>query len=127
MKCVPRRSAERAWFKTALGVEQSQVTGTELTPCVIDLSKAFDDVSRDHLYSALRRASFPQGVRRAYAAMLETVPVRNHIMDHIERPVKRSRTIPQGDPMSMLMQAVLVPPWIKCLRGMGGTTASTGI
>ena len=86
---------------------------------IIDLSKDFDHIPRELLYSLLEKGGFPNRILEPYAQFQEHVNIVFAIGYHAGEVHTRDRSIPQGDPWSMMEMAFLMRPWIMLMRSMG--------
>ena len=116
---VPGKGAEHAWYKTALDVEQAMIEGEDLSMTMFDLTKAFDHIPRKLLYRIMSQAGFPRKLLRAYEAFLENLQVFYTIADSAGPYHARRRSIPQGDPWSMMAMALFIRPWIMLAKSKG--------
>ena len=85
---------------------------------IIDLSKAFDHIPRDLLYPLLRRGGFPARILGPYRNFQERLKVFYTIGEHAGEVHSRNRSIPQGDPWSMMEMAYLMRPWILKMKSL---------
>ena len=76
----------------------------------------FDQILRPLLYALLGPGGMPPNVLRAYSTYLETLVIRNSVAQSIGEPHKHICGIPQGCPLSMLMMAFMMRPWIIMVR-----------
>ena len=85
-----------------------------------DIAKFFDRVRRTLLYNMAEAAGMPPKVLRAYKAYLEELAAYNVLAGGIGIPHKRKCGIPQGCPLSMVMVALIMRPWIILMRKVQG-------
>ena len=64
------------------------------------------------MYEILRKGGMPERVLEPYAKLLEQLEVRNTVVGGIGTPYKRPTGIPQGDPFSMMVTAMMMRPWL---------------
>ena len=58
----------------------------------------------------------PEKVLNAYESFLESLVVRNTIVGGIGTPYKRPTGVPQGDPFSMMVAAMITRPWLVQMK-----------
>jgi hypothetical protein len=108
--------ADEAWWITALAIEEKLLKGELVIGGAADLKKAFDQIQRPLLYKLQELGGMPSRIRGPYQRYLETLQVHNVVAEGIGHPYHRPTSIPQGDPLSMLMMAFLLLPWAKLMR-----------
>ena len=64
----------------------------------------FGQIDRTLLHKILEEAGMPQAVLRPYKNFLEELEVYNTVAGGLGQPYTRPTSIPQGDPMSMMIQ-----------------------
>ena len=84
-----------------------------------DIYKCFDQVNRKIVNKVLKRAGMPSGIRKAYIKYVNDLNVVNTVAGAIGEPFKKPTGIPQWDPFSMMVIALLLRPWIIEMRQMG--------
>ena len=99
---VPGKGAEHAWYKTAVELEFNATEGIPTAMAIIDLSKAFDHIPRDLLYSLLEKGGFPKRLLQPYTRFQENLTVFYTVGDHSGEVHTRDRSIPQGDQWRMM-------------------------
>ena len=82
------------------------------------VSKFFDQIIRGLLYELARKAGMPEKVVGAYERFQEELTTMNTIMGGVGQPYKKPCGIPQGDPLSMMMVALLMRAWVIMMREM---------
>ena len=113
---VEGKGAEDAAYATALLVEWCNLTKTEFSGGPADIYKCFDQIVRPLLQKVLEFAGMPREVLRAYMAFLENLWIRNTIAGGLGEEYAKEASIPQGDPMSMAVVALLMRAWIVQMR-----------
>ena len=113
---VPGQGANDAAYKTALLVEQCILKKEDYTGGAADVYKCFDQVQRPLMYEILRKGGMPETVLSAYTRFLEQMEVRNTVVGGIGEPYKRPTGIPQGDPFSMMVTAMMMRPWLVQMK-----------
>ena len=113
---VPGRGATDAAYHTALVIENCNLRGEDFTGGAADIYKCFDQIDRTLLHNVLEAAGMPQAVLKPYQSFLEELEVYNTVAGGLGQPYKRPTSIPQGDPMSMMVVALLTRPWIIQMR-----------
>ena len=61
----------------------------------------------------MEKAGIPKGILRAYKSFQEELKARNTISGGLGSEYKRETSIPQGDPFSMMLIALLMRPWME--------------
>ena len=85
---------------------------------VADISKFFDQIRRRLVYRMLRTAGMPEPIQKAYENYVEGLQMYNCLAGGIGSPYRRRRGIPQGCPLSMMIVAMLMRPWIVLMRSI---------
>ena len=116
---IEGKGAADAAYATALEIEHCRVTGTRYTGGAADIYKCFDQVRRDIVYRILEEAGMPTKVVHAYRSFQEALTVRNTVAGGLGEPYLKPTAIPQGDPMSMVITALLLRPWVKQMQRHG--------
>ena len=116
---VPGRGAADASYHTALVIENCTLKGEELTGGAADIYKRFDQIDRTLLYRLLEEAGMPKGVMNAYRNFLENLEVYNTVAGGLGQPYTKPASIPQGDPLSMMVVALLLRAWIIQMNRVG--------
>ena len=116
---MPGRGAQDAWYSTALLKESVLMAGESLTAGSVDLMKCFDQILRPLLFALLRHSNFPPRLLCAYTSFINNISVQNSICGHVGDPHQHACGIPQGCPLSMLMVAFLMKPWVELTASVG--------
>ena len=116
---VPGLSAEDAWWLTSANIEAWQVQGKAFTGSSADIAKCFDQIVRPILYYIAGVAGMPQRVLQPYMRYMENLKVHNTIGKGIGRPYQRRCGIPQGCPLSMMLIALMLRPWVMAIESIG--------
>ena len=93
--------------------------GITVTGASADLTKAFDEIQRELLYTLLRKGGFPERVLRAYVNFQENLLVYNAVGQGLGLPYHRPCSIPQGCPLSMAFMAFIMRPWVMKMNHLG--------
>ena len=109
---VEGKGAEDAAYSSALLVEWCKMTGTGFTGGSADIYKCFDQILRPLVKQVLVEAGMPSRIIDTYIKYLENLKVYNIVAGGLGEPYGRPTSIPQGDPMSMMIVAILLRPWI---------------
>ena len=64
------------------------------------------------MYKIMEEAGMPQRIRGAYQISQENLEVRNTIAGGMGEVYKKPTSIPQGDPVSMMLASLLMRAWI---------------
>ena len=67
----------------------------------------------------LEIAGMPKEVLHAYMAFLNNIKVRNTVAGGLGEEYEKRTSIPQGDPMSMAVIALLMRAWIIKMKQLG--------
>ena len=113
---VEGRGAEDASYSSALLVEWCRAKGVDFTGGSADIYKCFDQVMRPLVKSTLEAAGMPEAILNTYTKYLEKLEVHNTIAGGLGKPYGRPTSIPQGEPLSMMVVALLLRPWIIQMR-----------
>ena len=89
-----------------------QADGDPLHGGAADIFKCFDQVRREIIYRLLEKAGMPKQLVRTYRGFLEALTVRNTVAGGLGESYTKPTSIPQGDPMSMMVTSLLLRPWV---------------
>ena len=112
------KGAEDAWWMVAAMIEQATMLGKKLSGYIVDIRKCFDQISRA-LASYLLNAGMPPQVVSAYLRYHSKLSVYNGIAVGLGRAYYKDCSIPQGCPLSMMIIALMLRPWLKVVEQMG--------
>ena len=115
---VEGAGAEEAACITALQIEHCRLHDVEFTGGAADIYKFLDQVQRDLLFRLLEEAGMPKGVLEADRRFLDGMMVYNTVAGGVGEAYSKPTSIPQGDPLSMMVTALLLRPWIMEMKGM---------
>ena len=110
--------AEEAAYATAVLIENTHLKGEHLSGGAADIFKCFDQILRPLVYLLMKAAGMPSGIIRAYRNFQENLVCHNTLAGCIGQPYKKAASIPQGDPFSMMLVALLLRPWILQMKAM---------
>ena len=79
-----------------------------------DIWKYFDRIARPLVYKMAETAGMPKQVLDTYKRFQEDLSVHNSLAI----PYTRKCSIPQGRPLSMMIVALLMRPWIMMMKEM---------
>ena len=65
----------------------------------------------------MKEAGVPKGVLHAYKDFQEALQVRNTIAGGLGEAYAKPTSIPQGDPMSMMITSLLLRAWVVQMEG----------
>ena len=108
--------AEEAWWETALIIEEHLIDGTPFTIGSADIFKCFDQIQRDIIYAMAARLGMYPHVLDAYARFQEALDMHNTIAGGLGRAFTKLCGIPQGCPLSMLIIAMAMLPWVQMMH-----------
>eukprot|EP00969_Alexandrium_andersonii_P103144 4551541-Alexandrium_andersonii.AAC.1 len=100
-------------MRAALAVERFAVQHVPFAGAVLDLWKCFDRLAPQIVECALRRGGFPPTLLRAYVSMQRSLSHRFRLRIGLGRSYHRQQSIPQGDPLSMCIVALITLPWLR--------------
>ena len=112
--------SEEAWWTTAIEIEEAILKGEEVIGGAADLEKAFDQIQRPLLTHLLKEVGMSERILDTYMRFAEHLIVQNAIGDGLGHAYKRKCSIPQGCPMSMLMMAFILKPWVSMMQSKEG-------
>ena len=112
------KGAQDATYQTALEMELFKMEGTPFTGGSADIYKCFDQVVRTILDYVLKQAGMPTKVQRAYMKYINGPSVINCIAGIVGVPFSKPTGIPQGDPFSMMVVAILLRAWVVQMKEM---------
>ena len=115
---VPGSSAAEAWYSTAIDKEYANATQQIFSGASFDIHKCFDQLLRMLIYFVAMLAGCPTRILTAYFAYLESCYVHYSIAGHIGKAHRRPCGIPQGCPLSMMLVALLMRPWVQEMKAM---------
>ena len=99
---VPGKSAmDLAWILQN-EIEFSLLSGEPLVGFALDLSKAYNTISRPVLDLAAERLGWPVALRNAYAAFLKGVRRHFRVGEHVSAPVLSHTGVPEGCPLAVV-------------------------
>ena len=113
---VPGRGAVDAWHDVLTRLEALKLDGEEYCGGVADIAKFFDQIRRPLVYKLAVAAGMPPKVLRAYKNYLENLTLYNALAGVMGKPYRKKCGIPQGCPLSMVMVALIMRPWIAIIR-----------
>ena len=99
-------------------IEYCRIRGLEYSGGAADIYKCFDQVRREIVYELLKEAGFPAGLLHAYKDFQEALQVRNTVAGGVGEACKKPTSIPQGDPMSMMITSLLLRAWVMQMRDL---------
>ena len=93
-----------------------QTIGYSFTGASADIFKCFDQLIRVIIDHVLQQAGMPHGIRTAYVKYIDNLKVVNTVAGGIGEAYSKPTGIPQGDPFSMMVVALLSRAWIMQMR-----------
>ena len=108
--------AEDAWMQASLEFAEMKILGTPFCGGAVDIDKCFDQLSRTILYVLAKAVGMPERILSTYIRFQEELLIQNTISGGLGKPYKRRCGIPQGDPLSMMMTALLLRPWVMLMK-----------
>ncbi len=99
-------------------IELSNLRNENFAAAAADIYKCFDQIQRPLLYEIMEKAGMAKEILSAYKSSQEELKVRKTISGGLGSEYKRETSIPQGDPFSMMLIALLMRPWMKQMEEM---------
>ena len=93
-------------------MELCRLHGIDYSGGAADIFKCFDKVQRPIVYKVLQLAGMPTRVLNAYRNFQEAVMVRNTVDGGLGEEYSKPTSVPQGDPMSMMVTSFLLRAWV---------------
>ena len=115
---IEGQGAADAAYSTALQIEHCMVNGLDFTGGASDVYKCFDQVQRPIIYAMLKKAGMPRRILKTYEKFQEGLTAYNTIAGGIGEGYKKPTSVPQGDPLSMMVTALQMRPWIMQMKSM---------
>ena len=115
---IEGQGAADAAYSTALQIEHCMVNGVDFTGGASDVYKCFDQVQRPIIYEMLQKAGMPMRILKTYEKFQEGLTAYNTIAGGIGEGYKKPTSVPQGDPLSMMVTALQMRPWIMQMKSM---------
>ena len=112
--------AEDAWWQSSIFFENATLQGKDYTGGAADIYKCFDQVLRQLLVDMLEQGGMDKSIICAYSRYMDGLTVYNSVANSLGAPHKLPTGIPQGGcPLSMMLIAFLLKPWITATKQMG--------
>ena len=108
-----------ATYGVGIDMELMALEGTEQCGAAVDMAKYFDMVPREVVYKLMHAAGMPRKVVGAYKRFQEELRIRNTIGGALGNRYRARMGIPQGDPFSMMIAALIMRPWAVMMRVQG--------
>ena len=99
---VPGRSTKDLWYDLQLRIESSNWTSDDLTGCVVDIIKAFNNLPRRPVLVACSQLGLPAQVIRSWGSALCQLDRRFHIRGGTSPAQKSTTGFAEGCPMSVV-------------------------
>ena len=111
-------AADCAW---RFGYEREQISeaGGEYVAGFLDLYKCFDQIVPQVLWVVMGMSGFPLAAWTAYVQFHAQLQARFALGEHVGEAVSRPTSIPQGDPLSMVLLSFLCAPWLEKMAALG--------
>lgn len=109
---IEGQGASDASYATAVEIEFCRVHDIEYTGGAADIYKCLDQIRREIVYKVLEEAATPRGVWHAYKDFQEALEVRNTIAGGLGEAYGTPTSIPQADPMSMMIISLILRAWV---------------
>ena len=113
---IEGQGANDAAYATAIEIENCRLQGIDYSGGAADISKCFDQVRREIVYKLMEEAGIPKGILTAYRDFQEPLQVRNTIAGGLGEAYAKPTSIPQGDPLSMMITSLLLRAWVMQMR-----------
>ena len=90
-----------------------------------DIMKFFDQIPRELVYEMCRIAGMPSRILHTYKVYQEGLKVRNSLAGTLGKPYKQKASLPQGCPLSIMLVALYMRPWLSLMEEAGGDPAGS--
>ena len=110
------KGAQDGWYRTATQLEHHELNDRWYTGGAIDIRKCFDQMPRTQLYTLAKKTGMPQQVLQTYMQYQEELKTYNTVQGGLGQPYSKRCGIPQGDPLSMMMVALYLRPWVQYME-----------
>ena len=104
--------------------ERCRANRTKLYGCAVDLTKAFDSVNREFLWTALQRSGVGGAMLQAVKAMYANVPVCVKTSEGLSPSFQSVVGVKQGCPMSPLLFGIFMDDFESHMRATLGAEAA---
>ena len=115
---VGGQGGEDAAYASAVLLEHCLSNGKEATGGAAEIFKCFDQVMRNLVYELLDKADMPRNILDAYIGFQENLKAYNTVAGGVGEGYTKPTSVPQGDPLSMMVVALLLRAWILEMRYM---------
>ena len=112
-----------AWHAALTELEDLKLEGIPFCGGVVDIARFLDQIIRDVVYTSAAYAGMPRNILAAYKDYIENLKLYNCIAGGVGTPHRRRWGIPQGCPFSMMMVALIKPPWVVLMGVLGPDVA----
>ena len=116
---VEGRGAQDVAYNTALLTEWCQAMNLDLTGGAADIFKCFDQLSRPLIYAILEKAGVRPRVLETCRKFIGSLTTYNTVAGGLGEAYTKPTSIPQGDPFSMLIVAVILRAWVVQMKSLG--------
>jgi len=116
---VPGKSAQDAWYRLAIKIEEALANGEDIAGASVDVYKCFDQINREVVREVATQAGMPPRILEPYLRFLDDLVIRFQTGKDIGQPHKHRCSIPQGCPFSMMIVALIFIPWINHVKAPG--------
>lgn len=89
-----------------------------MTGGAADISKCLDQLSRPLIYKILEETGMPEEMLATYSKILERLTVYTTVAGGLGEAYTKPASTPQGDPMSMMVVAIVMRAWIMQMKVM---------
>lgn len=113
---VEAQGVDDAAYHTALVAELRKLTHTKFSGGAADIYKCLDQIVRPLIYKLLEEASMPDRILETCKKFLEALVVHKTIGGGLGGAYTKPTSIPQGDPMSMMVTSLLLRPWVEQMK-----------
>ena len=113
---VEGQGANDAAYATAVEIETCRLAGVNYSGGAADIFKCFDQIQRPIVYRIMEMAGMPKSILTAYRNFQEELRVRNTIAGGLGEAYAKPTSVPQGDPLSMMVTSLLLRAWVVQMR-----------
>ena len=113
---MPKCQAKSVWYEMAMLLEASHAASSSLIGIVADLEKAFNNIPRLPVWSALKVMNCPDHVIRGWGGFVNAQARRFKVRQSLSRPIFSTCGYPEGCALSIGAMAIidlLLDHWLK--------------
>ena len=100
-------------------LEHCSLKGLDATGGAADIFKCCDQAMRPLVYKLLEKVGLPPNILNAYVGFQEVLKAYKIIAGGVGEAYMKPISVPQWDPLSMMIVALLLRAWIVEMKSMG--------